>query len=546
VSRSSDDWETYLKVALVLGSVLFQIAGSLKKKRGGSDGPVPAPNGPAELDADEVRRFRAALEEAIIRFGGQARDTADRADRLIASLAGVRGPVEVLRRAARHHIAEPARTLADTLEVFLSETRVATGAAALRGIDDRGAALRAHETVTVLALRQRVLSLAAESRTEPEQAALVGDADAIADDLLAPLRTFAAEQLGHRFRERPICVPSTDHDESVWLGLLPGHPVVIVPAKLGSDWARWGSLPHEIGHVVFGQFPAYAREVEEVLGLGAAPRAPVAHGDGQGVDFSLDQVWSAWFGEMQADAFAALLLGPAALRSFIACFARPDAPETTITAMAQGAWLTPHPPAHLRILWMVWLLERMAYKGESRGLLESWTRIHGEPDRVIFPAVPGGHIAAPLNTIYESGVALLDNWYAHGWRCFDGHAFSDISGLEMTPGAWGRVRRNALLLTRGTTVRDAPRFVLAAAIEAVGQAPATASVVSRAAQASIRGLEADEAAVVGGVQVEARSGRPGALAVDLEAAIVLREILARRRWPPRRAAVTGRSARLGC
>lgn len=546
MSRSSDDWETYLKVAGALAWVLLQIAGSLKKKRRGPDGPVPTPEGPAELDAEGVARFRAALEEAIVRFGGQARDTADRADRLIAGLEGVSGPVEVLRRAARNHVAEPARALVDTLEALLAEARAARGAAELRGIDDRGASLRAHETVAALTLRQRVLALAAESRTDPEQAALVGDADAIADDLLSPLRTFAAEQQNHRFRERPICVPSADHDESVWLGLLPGHPVVVVPAGLGGDWARWGSLPHEIGHVVHGQFPAYAREAEQVLGLGAAPRAPVATEDGQGVDFSLDQLWSAWFAEMQADAFAALLLGPAALRSFVACFARPDAPETTITATARGPWLTPHPPAHLRILWMVWLLERMSYEREPRELLASWTRLHGEPDRVVFPVVPGGRVDAPLGTIYESGVALLDAWYGHPWLCFDGHAFSDISGLEMTPGAWGRVRRNVPLLTRGVTVRDAPRFVLAAAIEAAGQMPAAAALISRAAQASIRGLEAGAPAVVGGVQVEAGPARPGSLVDDLKAALVLREVLAPGRSSLRRGAVTGRSARSRC
>jgi PHD/YefM family antitoxin component YafN of YafNO toxin-antitoxin module len=544
MSRQADDWETYLKVAAAVAWVLLQAAGALKKRRS-PEGPVPTPDGPAELDAAGVAQFRAALEEAITRFGRQARETAGRAEKLVAALESAAGPVAVLRRAAREHVCQPAAELADTLDALLIDARAAQGAAALRSIDDRGAELRAHEAVTVLELRQRVLAHAATSRTDPQQAALVGDADAIADDLLAPLRRFAAEQQGQRLRERPICVPSSARDESVWLGLLPGYPVVVVPDDLGGDWGRWGSLPHEIGHVVFEQYPAYAREAEHVLGLGAPPRAPVLAAEGEGVEFSLDQLWTAWFGEMQADAFAAVLLGPAALRSFVACFAHPESPESVITATAEGPWLRPHPPAHLRILWMVWLLERMAFEREPRELLAAWTRLHGEPDRIIFPVVPRGRVDAPLEAIFEAGVVLLETWYAHPWACFDGHALADIPGLEMTPGAWGRVRRNAPLLTRGTTVRDAPRYVLAAAMEAFGLTPASATLISKAAQASIRGLEADAPAVVGGVQVEATPRRPPSPLADLQAALVLREVLAPRRRGTR-IGLTGRSVRPRC
>ncbi len=542
MSRETDDWETYLKVAAAVAWVLLQAAGALKKRRS-PDGPVPDGGPPAELDAAGEARFRAALEEAILRFGRQARDTAGRGQQLVAALSGAKGPVQVLRQAAEGQVVAPATTLADALDALLVEARAAKGQGELRAVDDRGSALRAQPALATLAVRQQVLALAAEQRLDPSLSPLIEDADAIADDLLAPLRTFAAEQQGHRLHERPLCVPSTERDESVWLGLLPGYPVVVVPAHLGADWARWGSLPHEIGHVVFEQYPAYAREAEQVLALGASPRAPVATPDGSGVDFALDQLWAAWFTEMQADAFAALLLGPAALRSFVPCFARPETPDAVITAEANGPWLTPHPPAHLRILWMVWLLERMSFEREPRELLAAWTRLHGEPARLIFPVVPSGRVDAPLETIFEAGTALLEAWYGHQWQCFDGHALSDVPGLEMSPGSWGRVRRHVPLLTRGITIRDSPRFVLAAAIEAAGQSPASATAIERAMQASIRGLDADAPAIVAGVQVAAPAARPGRLVDELQAALILGEVLGPRRRGRSRP-LTGRSAPL--
>lgn len=538
MSRSDNDWETWLKVAGVVGYFVVQALSGLKKRRGETP-PAPAP--PPALEP-----FRDALHGAVTALVTRAEAAASQAHGLHRRLAMVQTsqPVRVLGDAVEVHVRAPAQVLVRQLDTLARAVAAAPDLATLQHLDADGVRLGLREAVEQLDTRLQALTLAADARVDRERAGLIADAEAVAMDLLEPLRQFARRQSGNPLTERPICLPAGEGEDSVWRELLPGNPLIVVPSGLADSLPRWAALPHEIGHVVHRRWPGYADEAREALAGTRRGPASVEEGE-RPAAFDAEDTLTAWHEEMLADAFTALTFGPAALQGMVACFARPDAPTAVWRAEVRGGRSDQPPPAQLRVLWMAWLLERMAFEIEPRVLLGAWGRTHGRVEEILLVDPEGGERRVPLAGLLEAGIARLEVWYSRQWACFAEHTLADIPGLEMTPGLWNRVRESAVELVRGEPVLQAPRLVLAAAVVASGLAPSAIRGIAAAARASIQGAETGERRPRDGhYQVGAPQGRPRGGLGELQAALILREVLTRRPAGARR--FTGRSGRWDC
>lgn len=459
----------------------------------------------SRADPEELRAALARAAELL-----------DEAAALRARLEALPGPVVVLRR-----------VLAAQIEAPLQELN-----RALRGAghaDEAGGDPRAE--LAHLGQRLYALGIVVEARAPSAGAALLGDADAVADALLRPLRDHA-RTLGHAaFNERVVCMPTTPGFEAVLLGLFEAHPVVFTPPDFGENLHRWASIAHELGHVVWHRWPGFAAEARSQLGLDRRPSLPLRGADGT-YRSRVEDALAGWLEELHADLFAVVLLGPAAARGLVTCFATPESPERTIEARTEdGRTYAPHPPTTLRVLWVAHALRRQGFAADAQSIERTWKNLHGEQAHLVIPL--NHHLLAEvaLAPFFDAGRALVDAYVDRSWVSLGGTTLGGVPSLELGPGRQAQVNTLAQTLILGTAQARDPALLLAAAIEARERAPQASAAISRALQRSIQGLEAGERRAedpryaLSSASASVRAIQPE----DVAAALVLGDVLIRRR-----------------
>lgn len=494
----------------------------------GENQKAPAPQTLAPHDprvASQVRVAQQQIDDARAEAGRLYDDLA----RLERDLASADGPVAILRQI----INEP--TLTD-LE------------AARRGLDGAAEHLRAADLVAALHFlqyrdlsqefralatsrhRYYVLRAAAEWRSDRQLAEVMADGDAIAAALLRPLGDFCGAH-GVAFpRQRPICVPAERGREAVLYELLPGHPVIFVPDDFGEDLLRWSSLGHEVGHVMWAYVPGFGDDVEALVPVYEPAWLPRLQG--RQVIFNLQAAYRAWLPELIADAFAALMLGPAALRGMMHAFESPSDPTQVVTVAGapDGQTVGSHPPAHLRVVLTGWLLRRMGYGSRADELVREWTLAHGSPEVIVLPSLFGQDVVIPLTRVTPLGEYVYEQFYTMEYDSLGGYPLSAVSGLEMTPGVWARVDRRAEQLIEDHPFNDDPRVVIAAGITAAGRRPGAQQRIARGVRRAILGLDIKQRRVVDPAYAEAPDDLTTPLSpAEVLDAVVLRAVLQRRR-----------------
>ncbi|MCB9549816.1 MAG: hypothetical protein H6706_28755 [Myxococcales bacterium] len=373
----------------------------------------------------------------------------------------------------------------------------------------------------------------AEWRQDAALREVVGDAEAIAVALLAPIRQFAG---AHGLRlpvGRPICAPGTGQ-ESVWYDLLPGHPVIRVPDDFGEDLLRWPSVAHEVGHLLWWGLPGLAVEIRGLVPTAERPWLP--HVQGRRATFDLEAAFAHWLPELVADAFAAMMMGPAALRGLAHSLARPDDPGAVVRlhAAPDGQTLAAHAPPHLRVALSAWLVERMGFLKEPEAVRRAWDATHGAPDALWCPTRDGDRVPLPFVRFRIYGQQLLERFYTDEYQSFAGYPLSAVTGLEMSPGLWARVQRRAQDLLSGEPFNDDPRVVITAAIEAAVAAPGQELRVSQGVRRAVLGIGLDEDPVDDVHYARRAGGGRRLTSADIRDAIVLDAILGARRAHPGR------------
>ncbi len=387
----------------------------------------------------------------------------------------------------------------------------------------------ANQVLQLIRLRLQVLSELLSLRKRPETGEYLADAEALVDAFMSPFAALSRTESFAFAQQKPLCVPADPDHEALWMGLLPGYPLVFVPRDFGRNIYRWASLPHEIGHLVFRSAPGFEEEVRDRLDL---DYAPMLFDLNLGGSFELRAAYSAWLEEMVADMFAMLTLGPAGLRGMVESFKSPHRPEEVQWAAADGQQYAPHPPAHLRVLLASKLLDHVGFDIEAKPLIRRWTELHGEPDALFLPALPAGGLSVPTPMMVQAGWEIVLGLYQTSFESMAGREFRSIHGFELSPGEWSRAQGYAVDIGNGHAVgSDHPRAVLIAAIEAFAAHPGQAQRIAAAVRHSIIGRGSDERRPADiHYQQRRRRRRTETTADDVRAALVLHEILA----PPSR------------
>ena len=377
-----------------------------------------------------------------------------------------------------------------------------------------------------LAVLDRLLTWHQDKRMD----ALLADAEALAENLLAPWQEHA-RTYGLSFpQQHPVCAPADPDQESLWIGLLPDdHPVVFVPDDFDEDLYRWVSVAHEIGHLAWLRQGGLAEELAELAQPHGRGRLLILH-DGQ-LSGSLEDLFAAWWPELVADMVTMLTLGPAGMRGMVESFARPDQPGAVLVAPAQGRTYDEHPPDHLRVHVAALWLEAMGFRTEGLHMLEAWSAEHGEPDRLIVATRGGQYVPLPLQPFLDFSRQLVDTLYAAELRSLAGHQLRAVPGLEMTPGRWAQVLEAATSLLAGRLPRRDPTVLLAGAIMARHRRPASHAAIAQLLRDGIVGRGSDDLkAQVSSLKVRAR---PSSARRELFEAFVLQDVVLTRKRPLR-------------
>jgi len=461
-----------------------------------------------DKERDDRDDRRAALERATALSGEAAA--------LRARLDALSGPVAVLKRVLSVQIETPLEGLARSLR----------GGADASEAGDKPRAAVAH-----LGQRLYALGIVIEARAHAAGAALLGDADAVADALLRPLRDHA-RTLGYAaFNERVVCMPTSPGFEAVLLGLFEAHPVVFTPPDFGENLHRWASIAHELGHIVWHRWPGFAVEARSQLGLNRRPSLPLRGPDGT-YRSRVEDALAGWLEEMHADLFAVVLLGPAAARSLAACFAVPEAPERAREARTlDGQTYAPHPPATLRVLWAAHALRRQGFAADAQAVERAWKSAHGDAAHLVIPLSSQRVAEVALAPFLDVGCALIDAYLDRAWASLGGATLGGVPGLELGPGRQAQVAALAQALISGTAQTRDPALLLAAAIEARERAPKAVNAISSALLRSIQGLESGERQAEDPryVRAEPPTVSDPIRPEDLAAALALGDVLTQRR-----------------
>jgi hypothetical protein len=375
--------------------------------------------------------------------------------------------------------------------------------------------------------RLKLLAEAAVARHD-RMAEVMADADAFAAALVQPLRDFASAHGMPLPPNEPISLPTEPGSEAVMRGLFANHPVIFVPRDFGEHIFRWAAVAHEVGHLVWHAEPTLRREMMRIQPSSERPWLPRAM-NGRLV-FNIDAAFNGWLEELVCDAFAVILLGPAGFRGLVHALDDTREPLAAMFAAPDnsGQLLDEHPPPHLRVHLAAWLLNELGYDVEMKPLLAQWQKSHEDADYLVLP-VQGSRqtVAVDLQGFVDKGTYILSEMMSEEFRGLAGYPLSAVSGQEIGPGVWARVKRRAEDILKGDQFHDNPRVAIAAGIEAAAKSPASVKKIAAAVRATIVGrgqrMSAD-ANYKGHVHGEKKNTHPLAVAQD---AILLWEILKR-------------------
>ena len=533
-----------LEVIIVIIVVVQFLHGLYKRMKGGQ-GTTKAVRGAAieaffdeEAPADDYGEYeiviahqRAQIEDA----GVELSELSARLQAVRARLRSIGGVADALVIAVDAHVAPKLRWVEETLGGY-AEALAQEGEPAVAAYVERSDTVRdAFGALATLHLTLAVLAASADWRQDRALAPFLADADAIAEDLFAPLQNFAiAHDLALR-PHAPISAPASPEGEAVVYGLLPDHPVVFVPADFGGNLMRWPAIAHELGHVVWRTVPGVREEITSLVG---PPRSESAvHAVGRRYRIDHRAVFSAWMEEIFGDFFAALTLGPAALRGLVHSFANPDDPGecVTIHTAPDGIGLDEHPPPSLRVRLVGATLLRMGYTEEVRALQGMWDEQHGEETGLLIPLDHLRSLRVRMEEFVALGESLVEALYTRPFSGLAGAPWTAVHGLEMTPGVWSRVLRRARELLDDEPFNDNGRVVVAAGIEAADLKAGMSARIARGVRRAILGRGARQAQVPDAhYVVAARHVAEALTASEVVESIVLRALLERKHARDRR------------
>jgi hypothetical protein len=327
-----------------------------------------------------------------------------------------------------------------------------------------------------------------EQRLNPRLNRLLADADALAADCLAPLRTFfvaldADTQLGE-----PFCYFQwQERDRHGKLNDL-GIAVIGMPKGYEEEIWAWPAVGHEIGHLLLHGVPGLHEEVLRVLQLDPQTL--------KGERNNIYSLFSFWVEELIADALGAMLLGSAFASSMLELLRRTERSSEVIQARPGPGGLDPHPPRQLRVFHVLRHLELMGLDRQAAEIREHWGADFDPFGKVMLSFENGQRILVPAAPISEATTRFAEQLAYGRYQSLGGYQLRSIPGFNLGVADQAHIESLAKLLAQGRLVRAPARHLVSAAAVALLEQHAPREQVEAAARGSIPGLGTGERAVV--------------------------------------------------
>ncbi len=415
--------------------------------------------------------------------------TADRAAiaRVAAAVTAIGGRARPL--AARCDAERLCGPLRPTLRDFVLP-RLTQAESALRGNVPQPALARLAASIRYLDGLTRLLEVMAEQRRDPALDELIDDADALAAACYQPVLEYC-RNLGIPLSSNRTatlfgdgCSPALGRiDDPTGLAIL--H----LPWEWLSEVHRWPAIGHEVGHDFYGSVDGLDQEVLRRAGLGQED-GRVTIVDSDDVTMSdVARIIRRWRNELCADAFGAMMLGPAYAMATAAIFASPDDPRQALLVDADGNRYDVHPPGHVRVAAVCRLLVNTGFGQLCEDIEKRWRAQHRNPNFILLPTT-AGIVAVQDEPFIERAVALTTTLQREGHAALKGVPLYSMPGFDFGPREHVASRRirDAFLAGSAPGAADA-RLLIAGAVLAWAERPQDGGRILQAARLAVGNLE---------------------------------------------------------
>ena len=205
-----------------------------------------------------------------------------------------------------------------------------------------------------------------------------------------------------------------------------------------------------------------------------------------------------WRHELAADAFGAMMLGPAYAVATAAIFADPEDPTNVLSVDVDGNRYDVHPPGQLRVAAVCRLLVNMGFGAQCEEIEKRWRAQHRNPSFVLLPT-GAGMVALKEDPFIEQAVAFTTTLQREGHAALKGIPLYSIPGFDFGPREHVASRRfrDAFLAGQAPGVADA-RLIIAGAVLAWAERPQDAARILRAARLAVGNLQLPVPRAAGG------------------------------------------------
>ena len=477
------DFEDLIKLVGFIAWIGWSLFSRFLKPKENGEGAEPArPKKPKPAPRPVIAKAPTPMPAARFPVGGAASAGLSQAQsRLISEVEKIEAEARALGEANRHAVSTRRFT------ELLTEWLPARGAELRKDIAAGGPHLTREHIARFqwLSMVRTEVEEQLRQRKDPALLPMLGDADALAEACYRPIVQFAESADLPLAAAHPV-VRLSEVDLSIWTGFA---PTSIAPIFLPQDFfnrlAWWPAVTHEIGHSFLVSVQGLRDRLGEELELpseevGAFPLTLSA--DGGLSQSELWRVHGVWFEELFCDVFGTLMCGPAYGLTMIELFAAKEDPREVLVVPPEGPGgrYGVHPPRHLRVHVVAWVLEMAGFSRDAKALLSAWHQRCGLPedgpegqtDTPLLFWTHAGYIYVPWAAVRPYTQQLVESLYRGPLHSLKGHGLRDVPGLDYGPNLHSQAQRAKAQLLNGQvpSVRDA-RAVISGAVLAWVERP---------------------------------------------------------------------------
>ncbi len=317
------------------------------------------------------------------------------------------------------------------------------------------------------------------------RAAILADADAMADACYRPILEFARAQGLNLRTSQPFAIRG-DWDLSIAPRFASTRVAPLrIPARFESEVWQWPAIAHEVAHDFYYSLESIEGDLRTRLSLPSEVAIPMSERE-------LDPGWlrglfGAWLPEVFADTLGTIMLGPAYVETMRRAFQNPGSPQRTAAIFQDGGVIDEHPPARLRLHMAIRVLHHLGHHDEADAVWERWEADHAGVGLYYLP-LGGDWVGLSEESLHTVANGMVDVLLQRPWPELDGFQLLNIPGLAYLHAEHAMAEKLALALGRGETVDGDPRLIIAAAVLAAGAQPTLHDPILEAALRSIHGV----------------------------------------------------------